>query len=304
MRDLQDRLMDGLSRSATVVLSNQINLSLRRYFDTSELLLVVLSGHVLLCMMLPGGMPGFNASWRALKGLVQSLAIQLVVGYVTEGQTDEAALFNLVAVLLGGECVQRTDWWAHEDVQGLATSVSYIVSDRVSGILRGLGVPTVGAALGIFFGGYGLLGSTLALTGVNALSAAAFEAVKATSSLALAWPVVLLYFVHEAARRFEKAEDFLNFGMYKASDAVYAGLERHLRPGVLSLLFFLLVVASPEGDEVWTGVCALALVRAASEWFLTGVVQAAQSDAFLGGLCVVTVVHFATVALERLKNKP
>jgi hypothetical protein len=58
-------------------------------------------------------------------------------------------------------------------------------------------------------------------------------------------------------------------------------------------------VVSPAKDEIWTGVCALALVRAASEWVLAGMTQAAKSDLILGGLCVVTMVHFATVFLRQ-----
>ena len=298
MGDLRARLLDGISRSATVVLSTQISQKLREYLTPSELLAVVLAGHAILCT-LPEALEGFNAPWRALRSLAQSLSIQLAVAYLTEGQRPDAGLFNLIFALVVAEGLAGERGRLEEDVRDLATGVSYIASDKVSALLTSLGAPLVGVSLGVFFGGQGLLGKTLALTGVNALTTAAFGAVQATSSLALAWPIVLLYFVHEAVGRFERAEAFLDYGLYKASDAVYAGLSQFVRVDVLALLFFLLLVVSPAKDEIWTGVCALALVRAASEWVLAGMTQAAKSDLILGGLCVVTMVHFATVFLRQ-----
>ena len=297
MADLQARLMDGISRSSTVVLSRQITLSLQAYFDQSELLLVVLAGHAIL-RTLPSKLEGFNASWVALRGLMQSLSIQLLVSYLTQGQRKDLALFNLVGALLVCECLQRDS--QQKDLTGFATSVSYIISDQLSLVLSS---PVMGAALGLFFGGEGLVGQTLALTGVNSLCSVAFGSVRAASSLSLVWPVVLLYFVHEAIRRFEKAETLLDYGLYKASDAVYEGLSPSLRANTMALLFFLLILVAPSKDEVWTGVCALALVRAASDWFLNSVAQATQYDAFLGGLCVVTVVHFTSASLGSLSKK-
>ena len=297
MADLQARLMDGIIRSATVVLSRQITRSLQVYFDQSELLLVVLAGHAVI-QTLPSKLEGFNASWQAVRGLMQSLSIQLLVLYLTQGQRKDLALFNLAGVLLVSECLRGN--FFKEDMAGLNTSVSYIISDQLSSVLSS---PVIGAALGLFFGGEGLLGQTLALTGVNSLCSVAFGSVRAASSLSLVWPVVLLYFVHEAIRRFEKAETLLDYGLYKASDAVYEGLSANLRPDVLALLFFLLLIVAPLRDEVWTGVCALALVRASSDWFLNNVAQATKSDAFLGGLCVITVVHFTSVAVDSLTKK-
>ena len=298
MGDLRARLLDGISRSATVVLSTQIHQRLRAYLGQQELLAVVLSGHAILCT-LPGSLEGFNAPWRALRALAQSLSIQLAVAYLTEGQRPDAGLFNLIFALVVAEGAGGA---LEGDARDLATGVSYIASDRLTAILTALGAPLVGISVGVFFGGQGLLGQTLALTGVNALCAAAFGAVQATSSLALAWPIVLLYFVHEAVRRFDRAEAFLDYGLYKASDAVYVGLSQFVRVDVLALLLFFLVAASPTKDEVWTGVCALALVRAASDWFLAGMAQAAQADLLLGGVCVVTVVHFATAVVGRRED--
>lgn len=296
MDDLQARLMYGISRSATVILSRQINKSLQAYFDPSELLLVVFAGHAVI-QALPSRLEGFNASWGALRGLMQSLSIQLLVSYLTQGQRKDLVLFNLVGLLLVSECLRGTV--LQEDVSSFTTSVSYIISDQLTLVL---GSPVMGIALGLFFGGEGLLGQTLALTGVNSLSSVAFGSVRAASSLALAWPVVVLYFVHEATLRFKRAQSLLDYGLYKASDAVYKGLSSTLRPGVLALLFFLLLIVAPLKDKVWTGVCALALVSAASDWFLSNVAQATQSDALLGALCVVTVVHFSTVAADQLKK--
>jgi hypothetical protein len=296
MADLQARLMCGISRSATVVLSRQINRSLQAYFAPSELLVVVLAGHALI-QTLPSKLEGFNVSWGTFRGVMQSLSIQLLVSYLTQGQKKDLAFFNLVGALLVSECLQVN--CLSEDVTGFATSVSYIISDQLSTVIAS---PVMGAALGLFFGGDGLLGQTLVLTGVNSLCSVAFGAVRAASSLSLVWPVVLLYFVHEAVRRFQKAQALLDYGLYKASDSVYQGLSSRLRPDVLALLFFLLLVVAPMKDEVWMGVCALALVQATSDWFLSNVAQEIQSDAFLGALCVVTVVHFSTAAIERLNG--
>ena len=296
LQSIQARLMDGVSRSATVVLSQQIKGHLERFFSPSELLLIIGAVHAILST-LPDHFAGFNASWSMFRGLMQSLAIQTAGAYLTQGQQPGVAFFNLLIALIVSECLSVT---ATADLKGLITNVSYIFSDQLSALLTSLGVPLVGASLGLFFGWQGLVGQTLALTGVNSLCAAAFGAIRSAGSLSLAWPVILLYFVHEAVGRFEKAEAFLDYGLYKASDAVYNGLSGGLGPDKIGLLFFLLLTITPYKDEVWTGVCALTLVRAASDWFLNGLVQA---DAVLGALCVVTVVHFATVGAEAFNSK-
>jgi hypothetical protein len=294
MEDIRARLMEGVSRSSTVVLSQQIRTGLQRYFAPSELLLVVGSTHAIL-KTLPDNMAGFNASWAILKGLMQSLTIQMVGAYLTQGQQPTVALFNLLASLVVLECLPKS---ITGDIPGLTTSVSFIFSDQLGALLTSLGAPPVAASLGFLFGGQGLFGQTLALTAVNKLCSAVFGAVRSAGSLSLAWPVIVLYFVHEASGRFERASAFLDYGLYKASDAIYAGLLESMGADKIGLLFFFLLAVTTHRDEVWTGVCALTLVRAASDWFLGDLEQMTHSDAILGGLCIVTVVHFITVAGE------
>lgn len=304
-QDLQARLMGGISRSSTVVLSAEINGRLRMYFSSSELLLVIAAVHALLSSM-PETVSGFNASWAAVRALMQSLFVQLVASQLTQGLRPDAGLFNLLVVLMVCECLPAFSGWVQRDLSGLSTSVSYVFSDAVSALLASAGVPLIAASLGMFVGGGGLFSQTLALTGVNTLCGVAFGVV-AGGSLALAWPVALLYFAVEAGRSFEAVQPFLDYGLYRASDAVYGGLTGWrgggLRPDVVGLLFFFLLLlpqawGARRRDEVWTGVCVLVLVRAASDWFLTGIMEATRSDAVFGGLCIATAIHFTTVAVE------
>ena len=312
---IQTRIMDGLNRSITVLLSTEINSYLLSFFPVYDMLVLLFALHALLSMS-PSTMPGFDASWQVIKGLFQTLLIQLVVSIIIGGVSNSVALFNVLVVLMAAECIPAIGvaWgrslWVGEDVNMLVTSISYLFSDEVSTLLISLGIPLGGAAVGLFFGGKGLFGQTLALTGVNILCSFAFGAISG-GDLSLAWPLLLLYFVFEAARKWGNSDGtaFVDYGMYKASDAVYGGLmQRGVEPGVIVLVFVFLVFAVDGvrgrrgGDEVWTGVCVLVMVRGASDWFISSIGLISQCDPVIGGLVIVTVIHFVTVGAELFLN--
>ena len=251
-----------------------------------------------------------------IKALFQTLLIQLVVSIIIGGVSNSVALFNVLVVPMAAECIPAIEvaWgrslWVGEDVNMLVTSISYLFSDQVSTLLISLGIPLGGAAVGLFFGGKGLFGQTLALTGVNILCSFAFGAISG-GDLSLAWPLPLLYFVFEAARKWGYSDGtaFVDYGMYKASDAVCGGLiQRGAAPGVIVLVFVFLVFAADGvkgrlgGDEVWTGVCVLVMARAASDWFISSIGLISQCDPMIGGLVIVTVIHFVTLGAELFLN--
>ena len=293
------RLMDGISRSATVVISAQINAYLTKYLSLAELLLIIGVLHTLLSVSRVA-LTGFNASISVIKSILKSIVIQSVVAYITDVRQPVRALMNLLMGLVVAECLPPMDDWLGEDIGMIKTSISYIFSDQVSVILMGLGIPLIGASLGLCLRGEGVFGQTMVLTGINVLCSVAFNAISG-GDLSLAWPLVLLYFVHEVVRRFdcnfEDAGGFLDYGLYKASDATYSALMgKGVSVDILAIGFTFLSFAL-KGDEVWTGVCVLILVRAASDWFLGSIALATHADPALGGLCVVTVIHFVSIVI-------
>lgn len=303
-RMINGKLMDGLSRSACVVISAQINVFLAEYLSLTEILLTIVVTHALLSVS-SVRVRGFGASVVVIKSILKSIMVQNVVDFIVDERAPWISLLNLVIVLVVAEClpaVGESDDWMNEDVELLKSSISYIFSDQVSALLRRTGVPLGGAALGLCLGGEGLIGQTMVLTGINSLCAVVFGAVDG-GGIAVAWPVGLLYFVQEVSRQFDGFDFeggdgvFLNYGLYKASDATYgalvgAGVSQGILVAVFGFLAFLL-----HKDEVWTGVCVLVLIRAASDWFLGSISLEMNTDPVLGGLSIVTVIHFASVAI-------
>lgn len=295
---LEERMLQGISRSSTVIISGQIRDYLSRYFSLGELLLVIISVHVLLCVS-PQRVSGFNASWDMLRNLMQSTVVQLGVAFVSSEREGGTGVLNLLGLLMVAESLPAFSGFFGDDVVSLSTTISFSFSDEVSGILQTLGVPLVGAALGLVFGGKGIFGQTMMLTGVNCVCAAVFGALSG-GELSLAWPILLLYFVFEVADSFEQVKPFVDYGLYKASDAVFVRFRNHNIPShVTALTFAFLGLALPV-DPVWTGVCVLVLVQSSSSWFLDGIKGVSNTDPVLAGLCIVTGVHFVCMGVQTL----
>jgi hypothetical protein len=293
---MRDNFFQGILRSSTILVGSQIQLYLAKYFSMGGLLIVVVSLHVLLCVG-PTNVRGFNASWELICNLMQTVVVQLCVAYVSKDLGNDMVLLNLLILLMVAEGLPAVNDWMGKDVTSLISTVSFIFSDKVSLVLSSAGVPVVGASLGLAFGGHGVFGVTMTLTGVNCICAAVFGAVGG-GELSLAWPVLLLYFVHEVSDRFEQARSFVDYGLYKASDAVFTGLsKRNIAPQVMAFVFGFLGLALP-GDPVWTGVCMLVLAQTSSDWFLDTIKGISNSDPVFAGLCIVTVVHFITLGAK------
>lgn len=298
MAILRERFLQGIGRSSTVLIGSQIRIYLAMYFSLGELLVVIVSVHALLCVG-PANVSGFNASWDMLRGVMQSVMIQLCVSFVGGDQRSDVALLNLLCLLMVAESLPAFKGWLGDDISSLTTTISFSFSTEVSAILQKSGVPLVGAALGLAVGGQGVFGQTMALTGVNCLCVAVFGAVSG-GELSLAWPVLLLYFVYEVSDHFEQAKAFVDYGLYRSSDAVFNGLgELGVAAHVMAVAFAFLALALPK-DPVWTGVCVLVLVQSSSDWFLDGVKGISNTDPVLAGLCIVTVVHFVCLAVKTL----
>lgn len=295
---LEDRMLQGVIRSSTVIIGGQIRDYLSRYFSLGELILVISTVHVLLCVA-PRRVSGFNASWDMLCSLMQSIVVQLIVAYVGSSGHSEVDVLNLLALLMVAESLPAFGGFAGDDIASLTTTISFSFSDEVSVIFQRLGVPLVGVALGLAFGGVGVFGQTMTLTGVNCVCATVFGALSG-GELSFAWPVLLLYFVFEVANCFDQVKPFVDYGLYKASDAVFMGFKSRNTPShVIALTFAFLGLVLPT-DPVWTGVCALALVQSSSSWFLDGVKGVSNTDPVLAGLCIVTSVHFAGMGIRAL----
>jgi hypothetical protein len=288
-------MLQGIGRSSTVIIGGQIREFLSVYFSLGELLSVVLSVHVLLCVM-PRRVSGFNASWDMICSLMQSISVQLVVPLVSNG---EYGALNLIGLLMVAESLPVFSGFVGDDVASLATTISFTFSDEVSVILKRRGVPLVGAALGIAFGGTGIFGQTMMLTGVNCVCDAVFGALSG-GELSFAWPVLLLYFVSEVSDRFDRVKPYVDYGLYRASDAMFVGFgSMNIPPHVIALAFTFLGLALPT-DPVWTGVCALVLVQSSSTWFIDGIKRVSYTDPVLAGLCIVTAVHFVCLGIQVL----
>lgn len=323
---IQSRLAAGINRSITVVLGTQISSRLTHYFSLSKILVILTAVHSLLSVSDPL-LGELKASWKVIKGLVQSLLIQSIVSYLTSSSSQGVVLFNVLVFLVIAECVPTASGWTHEkndhaikhqideDKELFLASVSYIFSDEVGALLVSWGVPLVGASLGLFLGGQGIIGQTLMLTGVNALCSIAFGSING-GELSIAWPVVLLYFVNEVVGQFSGVQAFVDYGLYKVSDSVYSGLlGLGVHADVIGLVFLILIISSFFLDEInnvfycspricrffkdqlWFGLCMLVVVRAATDWFLDCVALAIHCDPIFGGLCVIAAIQFATLGV-------
>lgn len=294
---MQQRMISSISRSAVMVLSTTLTRRLNPYFSASELILVLLALHTLLNTVRT--VPGFNASWRTLRDLLQFVLIHALASYVSEGDLDSSTtILNLILVLVTMECIPGAGGWVGDDMESFTTSVSYIFSDKISTLLSNLHIPLFGAALSLCLGGKGLLGRTLAFVGINTLSSLVFEAISG-GELSLAWPITLLYFVHEIGSKYD-VDTFFSFGLYRASDAIYSSLSAKLLPAVIFMAFLFLGALFPA-DPVWSGVCVLVFVQGGSDWFLGNLGIISATDPVLAGLCLVTAVHFISIAIEGIK---
>jgi hypothetical protein len=302
MAVMRERFLQGIGRTSNVLIGSQIREYLTRYFSLGELLLVVSVMHVLLSVIhLPAS--GFNASWGVLRGLMQSLTIQLFVSFVGGEQPEGAGLLNLLCVLMVAESLPVFVGWVGDDVSSLTTTISHAFSDEVSSLLRGLGTPLVGVTLGLALGGQGLFGQTMVLTGVNSICSVVFDAAGG-GELSLAWPVLVLYFVCQVSDRFNQAKAFVDYGLYRASDSVFAGFSSlGVAPHVQAIVFTFLGLALPC-DPVWTGISVLVLVQSSSHWFLDSIHGISSTDPVLAGLCIVTAVHFVCLGVGILCGRP
>ena len=291
---MQQRMISSISRSAVMVLSTSLSKRLNPYFTASELTLVLLALHTLLNTVRT--VPGFNASWKTLRDLMQFLMVNAVASYVSGSSNDDhTTILNLILVLVTMDCIPAAKGWVGDDMESFSTSVSYIFSDQISALLSQLHIPLFGAALSLCIGGEGLLGRTLAFVGINTLSSLVFQAISG-GEMSLAWPITLLYFVHEMSFRYN-VDTFFSFGLYRASDAIYGSLSKLLMPAVISMTFLFLGSLFPT-DQVWAGVCVLVFVQGGSDWFIGGLNIISSTDPVLAGLALVTAVHFISIAIE------
>ena len=305
---MQQRMISSISRSAVMVLSTSLTRKLTPYFSASELILVLLALHTLLNTVRT--VPGFNASWRTLRDLMQFVMVHTLASYVASAGSPDASttILNLILVVVLMECIPAAKGWVGDDMESFTTSVSYIFSDQISTLLSNdskMGIPLFGAALSLCMSGEvgeGLLGRTLAFVGINTLSSLVFEAISG-GELSLAWPITLLYFVHEIRllknSRYGPKYDmdtFFSFGLYRASDAIYGSL-RMLSPAVVFMAFLFLGSLFPS-DPVWSGVCVLVFVQGGSDWFLGNLSVISATDPVLAGLCLVTALHFISITIE------
>ena len=310
---MQQRMVASISRSAMMILSSAFNKRLTIYFSASELILVLVCMHTILNTIRT--VPGFNASWRMLRDMVQFAVVHALASYVSGrdggGEAEDmqqTAILNLVLTLIILEAIPAAGalhGWVLEDMESISSSVSYIFSDHISTLLAKLGVPLAGASLALCLS-YGntsdpLLFKTLAFVGISTLSSLVFEAISG-GELSLIWPMTLLYFIHELSSKFN-VDSFFGYGLYNASDAIYSSLTtaRHIPASTVAITFVFIGSFFPA-DPVWTGVCLLVFVQGISNWFMQQVAFVA-SDPVLAGLCVVTAVHFVSLVIERNANK-
>ena len=315
--NMQQRMIASISRSAVMILSSAFNKRLAFYYSASELVLVLACMHTVLNSIRT--VPGFNASWRMMRDMVQFAAVHALATFVSGSengggreevfhlivqQTAVLNLMNLILMLIVLEAIPAAGvlhGWVLEDMESLTTSISYIFSDRISGVLSRLGIPLAGAALALCLGGHGksdpLLYKTLTFVGINTLSSVVFAAISG-GELSLVWPLTLLYFIHEMSCRFD-VDSLFSYGLYNASDAIYASLTtaRGIPSSTVAIGFVFLSTSFPN-DAVWSGVCALVFVQGVSNWFMQQVAFIA-SDPILAGLVVVTGVHFVSLVVER-----
>ena len=291
----EEKVLSAISRSASVVLSAQINRQLLAYFSATELLLIVLVMHVLFNSI--QSVPGFTAAWNALRELMQSIVIQALANYASTASAPGMSVLHLLAVIEILECLPTLQGWVGQDLDSFTTNVTYIFADQLQAYLLQANIPLLGGVLGICLRGDSLVGKTLAFTGVTTLTACLFSAILGEGELALAWPVMLLYFISEICRTYD-FQDFLNFGLFKASDAAFNGLSaRGVPPQTIAMGFIFLLTTQPT-DTVWTGTCSLVFVQASSVFLLNQINFISNTDPVLAGLCVVTFVYFGALGVH------
>ena len=292
-------VLQAVSRSAAIILSKQLNKNLLYYFSSAEVILIVTCMHSLMSTV--KSMQGFKASLHVMQELVQSLMIQALVVYIASG---DYALVNMVLLVSVLECLPAIKGWVGADLASFEASVNYIFADKINH----LGLPYIGV-LGVAFRGEGLLSKTLVFTCITSLSDLAYEAVHGSDDLSIAWPIFLLYFVYEimtSSRLKEQWESFFQFGLYRASDAIYKQMQESGNLLGVAVTFTLLSSLNPS-DKVWTGITILVLVQCVSNYILETIIVLCRTDPFLAGMGVVTVVHFSSMALEavaKLKASP
>ncbi len=234
---------------------------------------------------------------------MQIFMARALVTYVSSGssQLDEfTTIINLALLLIVMECIPAAKGWVGEDIESFTTNISYIFSEKISTILTNLKIPLFGATLALCLESKGLLGRTIAFTGVNTLSSLVFEAISG-GELSLAWPVTLLYFFKELNSKYE-VNSLFNFGLYRASDAIYSSLSVRKIPASTVFMTFIFLGSISPRDPVWTGVCALVFVQAGSDWLLEQLEIISLTDPFLAGLSLLTAVHFISITIENIQN--
>lgn len=295
---VEEKMLSSISRSASVIISAQINRQLSAYFSATGLLTVVLCIHVLFNAIPP--IPGFRAAWDTVRGLMQSITVQVVAGYTSGSPNPVLSILYILLVTQVLECLPAVPGWVGDDLDSLTTSVTFIFAEQLTGYLSAAGVPLFGAVLGVCLGGRGLLGKTLAYTGVTALTTWLFQAILG-GELALAWPIMLLYFAAEVCRAYD-VQDFLHFGLYRAGSAAYDGLSA-MAPAKTIAMGFVFLAALQPADTVWTGICALVFVQALSTHLMDQIGFIAAVDPALAGLAVATLVYFGALALQGKPGK-
>lgn len=296
--NMQTRFIASISRSAMMILSTNLNKRFNPYFSASELIIVFLAIHTLLKSV--RNVPGFNASWRTLQDLMQYFMVHTLASYISSGNdgNDHTTILNLILVIITLEFIPAAKGWVGEDLESFTTSVSFIFSDKISDLLTNLHIPLFGATLSLCLEENGLLGRTLAFVGINTFSSLIFEAISG-GELSLAWPLTLLYFIHEINSKYDM-NTFFTFGLYRVSDAIYASLRsRKIQIETIFMSFLLIGSLCPK-DPIWTGVCVLVFIQSGSDWFVGQLGIIYTTDPVLAGLCLITVMHFISIAIEKL----
>ena len=313
LSDLEKSNMSAISRTATVILGSQLKRHLSKYFTMSEMLIAVMALHVIMCSTRP--VKGFYASWLVMCDLFQSVLVQLIVWNVSIGNRIEEVLMKIIFTLMIaeciGSCIPTARGWFSSDLHAFETSVSFIFAGRVSDVINQTGVPLVGAVLGLLstscgrgrlVGGKGLIGATMTMAAINIITETILGSVVSGGQLALAWPLTLLYFVYQLSGKYENAQAFFDYAVYTTSNIVYHGLLSY-EITCFTVVVCLLMLSFVSWkiitrDHVWTVLCSLVLVQAVSDWFMQTVHDVFATDPVLAGLAVVTVIHFAAVAVD------
>jgi hypothetical protein len=286
-----------------VIVSGQISQTLGAQVSKTQLIVLLIAARCFFTQL--RSLPGFGALWDAQRSIAQNLLIQTSV--TTVPWSRDLALLNLLAVLAIVECVPKASRWVGQDISSFQTGITYVFSDRISSTLKSLKIPLIGgAALSACLSpkSWGVFGETLALSGVTLLSETVFSMVNGGFALSLVWPVVLLLFLKELTRRYAYFQTFFDFGVYKASDLLYASLKSNhgLSPWTVGILFAFVLVAL-KNDGLWDALSALVIVFALSDWLLNEVLGGiSKTDPVLAGLILVTVMFFVGCVLNRGKK--